>query len=207
MVVLVHGLGCTHRYFARLWPLLPGAQCPDLSGATVGELADELDRIAPPRPLLVANSLGCEVAVELAVRKPERVAGLVLIGPTVDARRRRFLPQLATLVLDALREDPRLLRLLVRDYAGWGLPRLLRTSRSMLRDRVEEKLPQVGAPAVVVRGARDPICPLDWAETVASLLPAGRLVVAPGAAHAVHWSHPGEVVRVVEELHQQLGEG
>lgn len=206
MIALVHGLGCSHRYFVPLWRRLPGAQCPELRGDTVGELADDLARVAPPRVLLVANSLGCEVAVELAVREPHRVAGLVLIGPTVDADRRRLLPQLARLLSDAFHEPLPLLPLIVRDYARWGLPRLLRVARSMLDDPVERKLAQVAAPVVVVRGAGDPICGQAWAERLASLAPDGSLVVVAGAGHAAHWSHPAAVAGIVEELQQRLGE-
>jgi pimeloyl-ACP methyl ester carboxylesterase len=206
VIALVHGLGCSHRYFGRLWPLLPGAQCPDLLGDSVEGLAAELDALVPAGALLVANSLGCEAAVELALR-PGRVSGLVLIGPTVDPRRRAVLPQLAALAVDCLREPLPLLVLLLRDYASWGPRRLAHTAASMLRDPVERKLPQLDVPVVVVRGERDPICGQEWAETAASLAPCGRLVVVPGAAHAVHWTHPGTVARIAEEVQQQLREG
>jgi pimeloyl-ACP methyl ester carboxylesterase len=33
---------------------------------------------------VLGNSFGCQVAVELAVRHPHRVGGLVLVGPTID---------------------------------------------------------------------------------------------------------------------------
>jgi pimeloyl-ACP methyl ester carboxylesterase len=205
VIALVHGLGCSHRYFARLWPLLPGAQCPDLHADSVARLARELDAIAPPAALLVANSLGCEVAVELALR-PGRVSGLVLIGPTVDPRRRSLLPQLAALAADVPREPLPLLSLLLRDYLSWGPRRLARTAASMLRDPVERKLPLLDVPVAVVRGERDPICGEAWAETAASLAPGGRLVVVAGAAHAVHWTHAGAVARIVHELQQELRE-
>jgi pimeloyl-ACP methyl ester carboxylesterase len=208
VIALVHGLGCSHRYFARLLPLLPGALCPDLGGDSVAGLADELDAAVPDgAALLVANSLGCEVAVELALRRRGRVSGLVLIGPTVDPQRRRLLPQLGTLLADVPREPWRLLAVEVVDYARWGLRRLLRTARSMLDDPIEAKLGRLEVPVAVMRGAHDPICPQAWGETAASLAPRGRLVVVPGAAHAVHWSHPGAVARIVEELQQELREG
>lgn len=206
MIALVHGLGCTHRTFARLWPLLPGAQCPDLRGDSVESLAAELDALVPPGALLVANSLGCEAAVELALR-PGRISGLVLIGPTVDPRRRSLAPQLAALAVDCLREPLPLLLPLLRDYASWGPGRLARTAASMLGDPIERKLPLLDVPVVVVRGERDPICGQGWAAAAASLAPRGRLVVVRGAAHAAHWTQPEAVARVVEELEQELREG
>jgi pimeloyl-ACP methyl ester carboxylesterase len=50
----------------------------------------------------------------------------------------------------------------------------------------------------VVRGAHDPIVTPEWAEAVACLLPRSRLVVIPGAAHAVPYSAPVELGRVIE---------
>jgi pimeloyl-ACP methyl ester carboxylesterase len=37
---------------------------------------------------MLGNSFGCQIAVELAVRHPDRVAGLVLVGPTMDSSAR-----------------------------------------------------------------------------------------------------------------------
>jgi pimeloyl-ACP methyl ester carboxylesterase len=206
MVTLVPGLGCSHRSFARLWRLLSGAQCVEPAGDTISELAAELARLAAPRSLLVANSLGCQVAMELAVASPERVAGLVLLGPTVDPSERRFVPELGRLLSCAFVEPLDLLPLVVRDYARWGVPRLVRVARSMLADPVEERLPQLEQPVVVVRGVRDPICTQAWAEQLASGVRHGRLVVLADAGHAVHWSHPGEVARLVEELQHDIDE-
>ena len=54
---------------------------------TVGYLADRLcqflDEFVQRRPChLVASSLGCQVALEVAVRRPESVSRLVLICPS-----------------------------------------------------------------------------------------------------------------------------
>lgn len=206
-VVLVHGLGVSHRYFARLWRLLPAAQCPDLPGDDVRALVDALDRVAAPGSLLVGNSLGAQVAAELALRGSGRVAGLVLVGPTGDPARRRFLPQLLRLLACTVTEPPSLVPLVARDYARWGVGRLVRTARSMLAESLDGRLAELDLPVVVVRGERDPICRGAWAERIASAAPGGRLVVVPGAGHAVHWSHPGVVAALVEELEQQLREG
>ena len=78
------------------------------------------------------------------------------------------------------------------DYALCGARRLVGTSRHMLADRVEDKLPRVAAPTLVVRGTRDRIVPQAWAERAARLLPRGRFAVIPGAAHAINFSYPRE---------------
>jgi pimeloyl-ACP methyl ester carboxylesterase len=201
-VVLVHGLGVSHRYFARLRRLLPHAAAPDLAGATVEELAASLAAHAPRGSLLVANSLGCQVAAELEATRPG-AAALVLIGPTWDPSAPTVGAQLRRLLLASYREPPSLAPVLALEYALWGPRRILRAARAMLAHPVSDRLAAVAAPVLVVRGGRDPICGGTWARLAASLPADGRLVEVAGAAHAVHWSHPRVVAELVDELGQQ----
>ena len=203
--VLVHGLGVSHRYFERLRVRLPDAVAPDLAGSSVGELTTSLARVAPARATFIGSSLGCQVAVELALREPARVERLVLIGPSGYGH--PLAAYASRLGVDWIREPPSLVLLATADYFRWGPRRLARTARSMRRDGFADKLPLVGAPPLVVRGAVDPICPQDWAEHVVSLLPRGRLAVVPGAAHAAQWSHAADVARLVQEAEHDAREG
>lgn len=202
VVVLVHGLGVSHRYFRRLRRLLP-AQAPDLSGDDVDELTRALERAITAPSLLVANSLGCQLSAELAVRRPDLVRGLVLIGPTWDPAAPSVVRHALRLANGSYQEPPSLLPLLVWEYALWGPARVLRIARSMLRHPVADRLAEVAAPVVVVRGEHDPVCGAAWARLAAAQPRNGRLVVVPGAAHAVHWSHPAAVVQVVDELAEE----
>ena len=213
-VVMVHGQVISSLYMvpsARLlvedFPVL----APDLPGfgrsgkpahvLTVPELADALGAWMEASGLrsaaLVANSLGCQVVVELAVRRPEMVEALVLAGPTMDPSARRAGVQVARWVRDWRLERPSLALAHLRDYALAGATRALRTFRHALADRIEEKLPLVQAPSLVVRGEHDPIVPQRWAEEAARLLPRGRLIVIPGGPHCVNYSTPRPFARVV----------
>ena len=160
-------------------------------------LADWLDAVGLVRPSLVANSFGCQIAVELAVARPERVAALVLVGPTVDMYARSLPRQFARLVLDSVREPPGLLALIVLDYSIFVLRRGAPLVRAMLSDRLEENLPHVLQPTLVVRGSRDAIVSQPWAEKASALLPHGEMCVVDGAAHAVNYADPDALARVV----------
>jgi pimeloyl-ACP methyl ester carboxylesterase len=201
-VVLVHGQGMSSRYMVPLAEALAAlteVHAPDQPGfgdsekpqhdLGVNELADFLvaymDAAGLVRAALFGNSLGCQIAVSCAVRHPDRVAKLVLQGPTTDPEARSMLRTVARWLLNGRREGSNP-GFLLSEYRRAGFGRVLRTFRAMLDDRIEDKLPAVRAPALIVRGGQDPIVPQRWAETVAGLLPRGRLVVVPDAAHTLN---------------------
>jgi len=124
----------------------------------------------------------------------------MLIGPTVDPQRRAARHQLLGGLRDSAREPRSLLALAARDDAAFGVRALLATARSALADRIEQRLPRIVQPTVVVRGADDGFVGQSWAEKAAALLPRGRLVVVPRQPHAVHFTRPDLVARIVHEL-------
>jgi 2-hydroxy-6-oxonona-2,4-dienedioate hydrolase len=83
------------------------------------------------------------------------------------------------------------------DYLAAGTGRAWRTFRYALEDHIEERLPQVRVPVLVVRGSRDPIVPQRWAEEAARLLSMGKIVVVPGSAHVANFDAPLELARVI----------
>lgn len=206
-VVLVHGLVVSSRYmeplarelgrhYRVLAPDLPGFGESDKPRRSldVAELADALAlwlRAAGiPRAMLVANSFGCQILAELALRHPEVVERLVLQGPTIDPQARSLPLQIWRDLVNGRRE-PRPMGPIARvDYAKAGLRRALATARLCVRDRIEDKLPTITAPTLVLAGSRDPVVPLAWARRAARLLPRGRLVVVEGGTHTLNYSYP-----------------
>jgi 2-hydroxy-6-oxonona-2,4-dienedioate hydrolase len=213
-VVLLHGLVISSRYMVptaeRLAPFCR-AYALDLPGfgksakprhvLTVSELADAvaawMDANGLERAHLLGNSFGCQIAVDFAVRHPRMIERAVLIGPTADPSARTATRQIARWLTNASREPPALGPILLRDHLDAGFRRFVRTLRYLLEDPVEEKLPRVRVPTLVVRGGRDRIVPRRWAEEATRLLPDGRLVVIPGAAHTVNYNAAEELVRVL----------
>ncbi len=213
-VVLAHGYGVSSRYmvpavrhlapYYRVYaPDLPGygRSCRPRRVLNVPALADALagwmDMWRLERAVLLANSFGCQIVTDLAVRRPDLARALILVGPTVDPAARTPWQQAWRLAEDMPREPAALWPPLVRDYLRFGPRRALVTLRDMLRDRIEERLPRVQAPVLVVRGARDAIVSAALAAEVARRLPNARLVTIPGAAHAVNFNAPLELTRVL----------
>ncbi len=216
-VVLVHGLVVSGRYMVPLFDELApfhDVYAPDLPGFGRSEgparaldvvgLADALAAwmraVGLRRAVLVGNSMGCQIIAWLALRHPGLVEKVVLQGPTMDSGARSTLRQTWRLLLDTTREPPSLIAIEGLDLMRAGVGRSWRTFRYALGDPIEERLPRLRVPALVVHGSRDRISPLGWAEEVARLLPDGRLVVLPGAAHAANFSAPAEFARAVRSF-------
>jgi 2-hydroxy-6-oxonona-2,4-dienedioate hydrolase len=215
--VLVHGLVVSSRYhvpvgdrLARRRPVL----APDLPGfgasdrpsghpdtrALGGLLARWLDAADLGPVALVANSYGCQIATHTALARPDLLDRLVLLGPTMDPRGRRVGEQLRRWARESRTQTSALQRILLRDYAKAGPRRALATFRHALADRIEDRLPHLHTPTLVVRGTRDPIVPQRWAEEAAGLLPDGQLAVLPGATHAVNHEQPAQTARVLDRF-------
>jgi pimeloyl-ACP methyl ester carboxylesterase len=215
-LVLLHGLGVSGTYMVPLAQQLAGrwrVLVPDLPGfgasdaprraLSVRGLASALrawlDAEELPRVTLVANSLGCQVAIDVAARDPDRFERLVLMGPTVDPRYRSFGRHTPRFFVDALREPASLVGIIAVDYARFGPLRFAATARSALDDRPEDKVGRIDAPTLVVKGGRDGFVSAAWCERLASGLARGELVVVPGEPHAVHYTAPGRVAALVQE--------
>lgn len=165
---MVHGWGVSGTYFVpaaeRLAadftvyvPDLPGhgrSATPALSLGVPGHahaLVRWMQSMSIDCAALIGQSMGCQIAIEAALRFPDRVDRLVLLGPTVDASARALGRLFWRLVRAGLRERAALIPTVVRDYVRMR-ERLVPEFRAMLADRPEEKLPRLALPAMVLRG-------------------------------------------------------
>jgi pimeloyl-ACP methyl ester carboxylesterase len=204
VIALVPGLGVGQRSFDRLAKLLDEELVRFEVGGALGipERAERLAAVLRGPTFVVAASMGCQVATELAVRRPELVEALVLVAPTVDPGARSVSRHVGRLIGDAWYEPPSLTAIAARDYFAKGPLTVLRQARLALEHRIEDLLPQIEQPAVVVRGVHDPICPHAWAREAAALLPRGGLITIAGAAHAAHFSQPRQVAEAISRLRE-----
>jgi pimeloyl-ACP methyl ester carboxylesterase len=225
--VFVHGLGMATNYLEPTMRALGdeiavsaldlpgfGGSRPVRGHRSLAALADALIGWIRARgivaPILVGQSHGCQVVVEAVARVPDIAAALVLNAPTMLAEHRSIGAQLWRVALDTPREPLSLVPHVARDYLRAGPVRILATLNDALRDRIEDKLPYVRVPVTIANGARDPVSPAAWGERLARLTGSrvggsgAHLVVVPGAAHAVPFSHPralaAEIVRMASNV-------
>lgn len=213
-IIMVHGLVVSSRYMVptalRLAPYyhiyaldLPGFGKSGKPSHVLNIMeladfvADWMQAIGLKQATLLGNSLGCQVIVDLALRHPEHISQIILLGPTTDPRARTAYQLMVRWLLNATREPLSLFPIVIRDYLDAGLRRFVCTFRYMLQDRIERHLPHVPNPGLVVRGSDDPIVPQHWAEEATRLLPHGQLAVIARATHDITYGSPVQLTRVV----------
>jgi pimeloyl-ACP methyl ester carboxylesterase len=219
-IVFVHGLVISSLYFIPLAECLASdfdVRLPDQPGfgrsegplpaPNVVEMASWLvrwlDEAGIDRCHLVANSLGCQIATAMALEAPHRVASATLIGPTVQPEARALWRQAVRIIWDAPHEPLQLWVNHACDQVRAGFRRVWQMIFNMLGDQIEERLPDVRQPVLIMRGQHDPSAPADWTQRVAELIPDSRLVTLPGW-HCVHYSHPAETATVIRDFIQSV---
>jgi len=216
-VVLVHGVIVSSRYLMPLGvelardrpvliPDLPGYGLSEAPGRppTLESLAAAVIECARAsghtRVALVGQSFGAQVVVEAAVREAPLVERLALVGPTIDPAARNLPAQYVRWQRNTPDEHLSVVPIMARDLADVGPVRAAQLLRVMLADAIEDRLPAVACPALVVRGGRDRVVPATWAERVARAMPRGELAVVPGYAHMAHYSGPLAVAPVLRRF-------
>ena len=212
-IVLIHGFGASSRYlvpFAERLAVLGDVYAPDLPGhgktdardtpldiaGYADALAAWLDAMELSRVQAIGHSMGSQIAVELALRRPDLVERLVLIGPTIDRSSRNLRGTLPRFITGGFREPLGVGLLLLIDYLR-SRRALSAELRSMFRYALEDAIRRVEVPVLLVRGEHDKVAPAAWLEHLARNAPNARVASVPGAAHAVQFSDPDALVRAV----------
>jgi pimeloyl-ACP methyl ester carboxylesterase len=215
----LHGFGLSGRYllptaerlaeeFHTFVPDLPGfgrsgdatyrLDVPDLANAAAAFLDDRGVESAT----LVGNSMGCPVICEFAHLHPERLERAVLVSPAGGLHNQPLRRAIKQLAHDGLREPTRLMPVAVPDYLRFGVPSTFRLFRALTQYPALERLLALHIPTLVVLGDRDPLMPTaarvrDVAQQTDNHV---LVVVIDGAAHAINFSHPGELSNVIRSF-------
>ena len=213
--VLVPGIGVSSTYFEKLAPHLNefgpvhALDLPGFGGVphpsttlTIEEYADlvgkVIDELELDDPIIVGHSMGSQVVSDLLSRRPELTTA-VLIGPVVHPAERRISTQ-AVRFLQAAWHEPLAVKVLaISAYLFCGFKWFSRILPKMMAFPIEDRLPNVKAHTLVIRGEFDSVAPREWVERVGELLPSSKLWEIPGAAHSVMYAHAEEVARLCVE--------
>jgi 2-succinyl-6-hydroxy-2,4-cyclohexadiene-1-carboxylate synthase len=197
--------------------------CLDFATHTLGGRLDELRDAAPPGSAVVGYSMGGRLALQLAVREPERFAALVLVGSSAgiedaDERTARLADdlELATWIESAPIEQvverweaqpvfagqpPELVaaqRAGRLSHSPRDLATLLRSAGQGASEPVWDRVAALPMPLVAIAGERDARYAAA-ARRLAELAPHGRAAAVFDAGHAAHLERPDDVALVVLE--------
>lgn len=219
------GFGLTERPSAGAWPRGANPYAPDNQvDLTVGLM----DALGIEGAILIGSSSGGSVAAQVALEHPERVRGLVLVGPAIYtaggappwSRPLLHTPQMnriGPLLMRSLAGEPgeNLLRAAWADperidqetmdayrrytrVEGWDRA-LWEVSKASRTPAVADRLDEVAVPTLVLAGAADVVVPLEDAERIAAELPAAGLVFLEGCGHAPQEECPHDFLRAVRD--------
>jgi pimeloyl-ACP methyl ester carboxylesterase/DNA-binding CsgD family transcriptional regulator len=211
---------------------LSDADVPDLSlDAWVADLEAVADQLQLQRFPLLGMSQGGAVAVAYAVRHPERVSRLVLVGAYARGTMRRETSPAQQLEAQTLvnlirvgwgRDNPAFRQVFTNLFIPGGnaeqhqwwseLERLsaspenaARTLEAFHQVDVSELATQVRLPTLVMHARGDARVPFDEGRRLAALIPGARFVPLASRNHVLLADEP-EWPRFLDELHGFIGE-
>jgi pimeloyl-ACP methyl ester carboxylesterase len=223
-VVFVHGAGGTHQHWLHQVRDLPQAPsyAPDLPGHGRSEglgrdripaygdwLVGFLDEARLQEAVLVGHSMGGAIALDVALRYPQRVVGLGLVATGARLR-------VAPALLDALKQEP---EMGVQLITGWAfgpeapeeMVRLARRQMNMIAPGVLYKdfvacdefdvtgrLDEIQASTFVLCGTQDRMTPVKYASYLRNQIAGATLTLVEGAGHMVMLEQPQAVTRALD---------
>jgi pimeloyl-ACP methyl ester carboxylesterase len=213
--VLIHGLGVSSKYFKGLIMALAenfrvvSIDLPGFGDSSRSDKTWTMDDFAVAahgviaqehivHPILVGQSMGCQVVASLLAQYPDLSAKAILIAPTVESKKRTMLSQTCKLIEDWLYEPPLVNIRVWREYTRCGPRQYLKTLRPMLKDRIEENLASSQAAVMIIRGSHDVIVPHAWAGKLAAITTVAGICEIKGAPHLVHMTNTEEVANICE---------
>jgi pimeloyl-ACP methyl ester carboxylesterase len=165
-----------------------GRAVPSLAAqaAALATVLEQGEGVTGPPAVVVGHSLGGPIAARLAMDRPDLVAGLLLIAPSIDPaeeRHRWYNIAGATMVVQ------------------WFLPTDWTTSNRELwplKRELAAMLPlwsRVSCPVTVVQGLEDDLVPPGNADFAERQLPPDRVRIEryPGETHFILWKRPATV--------------
>jgi 3-oxoadipate enol-lactonase len=239
-VVLAHGLLMDHEMFApqveardpRCRIIRWDARCHGQTETTEDpftywELADDLtgllDHLGIERAVIGGMSQGGFVALRFALKHPERVSGLVLIGTQAGTEDPEKVATYGVMLdvweaeglNDQLAETIAAI-VLGNEWSGRGpwIAKWRQTPTSLLRpafqtlvgrEDIHDRLGEIKAPALVIHGTADAAIDIELAQRLCSdLANCRQLIAIEGGGHACNLTHPEPVNVAVQQFMSDL---
>jgi len=224
-LLMLHGMMGAPDNWEAVFPYLPGGcraialQFPffepehglDSVPAVTDYAQGYVDQAGLKDVVVCGNSLGGHVALDLALRMPDRVRGLVLSGSsglfertfgTVVTRPPRtwLRSKICEIFHDERHVTEEVVDRVIEVISNRrNVRRLVQIAKSAKRDNVAERLRNVACPSLLIWGRQDQITPPSVAEEFQEKLPDSRLVWLESCGHAAMIEHPREFGETLAE--------
>ncbi|PZE35827.1 alpha/beta fold hydrolase [Curtobacterium sp. MCPF17_031] len=155
-----------------------------------------IDHLGLHDPVLIGHSMGAQVVVEVAARRPD-VSDVVLISPVLEPGSRSVSKATIRFLRSAVHE-PSAVRwhgVTTSALGGWHWFRTLLPA--MIAYPIEERAADVQAHTLVVRGEHDALVPRSWIRRLARVLPYAVLREVVDGGHSVMQARADAVARIV----------
>lgn len=199
------------RYDDRGFGRSPAAAAPYTK---VGDLCAVLDHAGVGSAIIAGHSGGGGTAVGLALSDPDRVRSLILIAPGLPdypwPQDDPFAGEFTRLY--AAGDSAGLVQLGLATWAAAGDDAVARSQITsavatfLASDDLEQapppaydRLGEVRAPTVVVRGDREYPMVAESSDAIAARIPGSRRIVIPGADHLLPLRAPGRLAGIIAE--------
>lgn len=213
--VLVHGIGVSSKYFEPLalrlheagdvllidlpgFGGLPHPRNPLTIAGFARTVSRAIEEVQAPEPILVGHSMGAQVVTDLLVRE-QPTGPAVLIGAPVNPAEPRLWQQAYRFAQSSAHESRRTRLVALRSYAQCGPAWFLEVLPAMMRYPIADRLAEVNADVLVLRGERDLVAPAEWIDDMERALPRARAATIPGASHAVVYDHSDQTADLILE--------
>ncbi len=180
--------------------------------ALAGDVAAFMDALALRRAVIVGHSMGSLVALRFAIDRPERTAGLVLLGafhtvkghPEAQAFWDSALAGLTDPVDPELARSfqestiatpiaPAQLELFVAESLRVPARVWRETFREFLATDFSAELSRIATPALIIAGGKDTFSRRQERDALAARLLNATVVDYADVGHALHWEAPARV--------------
>ncbi|NCT85229.1 MAG: alpha/beta fold hydrolase [Comamonadaceae bacterium] len=189
-----------------------------------------LSRLGVGRAIVAGNSLGGEIAWQLALADPPLVAGLVLVDaagfdfkpeslplgfriariPVLREPMRWLLPRRAIedSVIDVYGDPRKVSAELVDRYYELALREGNRVALMRRMDQLApgpvQRLPEIRVPTLILWGGKDRLIPPRWGREFAQAIPGSRLVVFPELGHVPQEEDPAATLATLRDWLPQV---
>ncbi len=240
-LVLIHGIADSWHAFDLLLPYLDksiriiaptlrghGDSDKPKSGYDSKEMADDvsvlLRKLMIDKAVVLGASSGGLVARSIALRYPEMVSGLILVGSPLELCKNPDLRQLYDNVISKFGDevDKDFVKGFVSGLSGTNVPSGFiemmteetmklpswvwkEYTASLLNERVPENISDINVPCLIIWGGKDEITGRSDQEESSRLIRNSRLVIHEGLGHMLYWEDPKAVASdIIEFLNEMV---